>query len=147
VRKNKITCIICLIVLFCGQKTATARQSINQDNPFLINNGKCPNAIELINNPTSDGIMEALERIIPNTYTWDKKYNEWKVIQITPLPTTNPESYYSMGKHYCGEQVAKNSWFVEILFPKFLPAYDASHGQIYVAKDKEKGWFAWFRFH
>ncbi|SED11010.1 hypothetical protein SAMN05443246_5750 [Paenibacillus sp. GP183] len=109
-RTNKITYIICLFILFCGQTTALAVQPINQDVPFLINNGKCPNANEVVNNPTNEGLREALERIIPNAYTWDKKHNEWKVLQITPLPTTYPESYYDMGKHYCGEYIANNSW-------------------------------------
>ena len=41
-----------------------------------------------------------------------------------------------MAKNYCGEEIADNSWFVEVLFPQYLPAYDASHRQIFVTKNK-----------
>ena len=136
---------ICLLILFMNPAFSFAAP--NNDVPFLINNGTCPNQQELGHVSSSQGLTKALNKIIPKVYKGEK-YKGWKIETIAPLiKSPDPEAYYGMGKYYCGEKVANNSWFVEILFPKYLPAYDASHGQIFVTKNKDGKWFAWFRFH
>jgi len=115
--------------------------------PFLIHNGKCPNSQNLGHVSSDKGLINELNTIIPEVYK-DDNYKDWKVETIAHLPKApHPEAYYAMAKHYCGEEIADNSWFVEVLFPKYLPAYDASHRQIFVTKNKQGQWFAWFRFH
>jgi hypothetical protein len=119
----------------------------NEDVPFLINKGKCPNFQELGHASSKRGLINALNTIIPEVYK-DRDYKSWKVETVAPLPKSpHSEAYYEMAKYYCGEEIANNSWFVEILFPQYLPAYDASHKQIFVTKTKQGQWFAWFRFH
>ncbi|QWG39129.1 hypothetical protein EXW35_12000 [Bacillus mycoides] len=119
----------------------------NEDVPFLINNGTCPKPQEVGHVSSDEGLIEALNTIIPQVYKGED-YKGWKIETIAYLPKgPHPESYYAMAKHYCGEKIAKNSWFVEVLFPQYLPAYDASHRQIFVTKNKQGQWFAWFRFH
>lgn len=119
----------------------------NEDLPFLINNGKCPNSKELGHLGSDKGLINALNTIIPEIYK-DQNYKDWKVETIANLPKSpHPEAYYEMAKYYCGEEIANNSWVVEVLFPQYLPAYDASHKQIFVTKNKQGQWFAWFRFH
>ena len=119
----------------------------NEKVPFLINKGKCPN-LQNVGHVSSDkGLINALNTIIPEVYK-DDNYKGWKIETIAHLPKApHPEAYYAMAKHYCGEEIANNSWFVEVLFPQYLPAYDASHRQIFVTKNKQGQWFAWFRFH
>ncbi|MEJ9306903.1 hypothetical protein ABEW33_02375 [Priestia megaterium] len=135
----------CLLTFFMSPAFSFAEP--NHDVSFLINNGKCPKPEELGKATSKQELAKALNIIIPKVYKGEK-YTEWKIEQIVPLiESPDPEAYYGMGKYYCGEKVAKNSWYVEVLFPKYLPAYDASHGQIFVTKNKEGKWFAWFKFH
>jgi hypothetical protein len=119
----------------------------NGEISFLINNGKCPNSQNLEHVSSNKRLINALNTIIPEVYK-NQNYKGWKVETIAHLPKSpHPEAYYAMAKHYCGEEIANNSWFVEVLFPQYLPAYDASHRQIFVTKNKQGQWFAWFRFH
>ncbi|WP_170958212.1 MULTISPECIES: hypothetical protein [Bacillus] len=139
-----IISIFVLGLLTCPQKSFA---SLNEDVPFLINNDTCPKQNEIGHVSSDSGLMDALNTIIPKVYK-DEKHKDWKIETIAYLPKSpHPEAYYAMAKHYCGEEIANNSWFVEILFPQYLPAYDASHGQIFVTKNKQEKWFAWFRFH
>ncbi|HDR7855460.1 hypothetical protein [Bacillus paranthracis] len=141
----RIMIYLCILGMFMYPQTSFA--SANSDVPFLIHNGKCPNPQELGHADSDKGLIKALNTIIPKVYKGDK-YKGWKIETIAPLPKSpHPESYYEMAKHYCGEEIANNSWFVEVVFPQYLPAYDASHRQIFVTKNKEEKWFAWFRFH
>lgn len=144
-RYLQVIVYICLLSFFINPTFSFAEP--NHDVPFLINNGKCPKSQELDQVHSSRGLRKALNTIIPNVYKGEK-YTKWKIEKIAPLiKSPDPEAYYGMGKYYYGEKVAKNSWYVEILFPKYLPAYDASHGQIFVTKNKGGKWFAWFKFH
>lgn len=115
--------------------------------PFLISNGKCPDSQNLEPVSSDKGLLNALNTIIPEVYK-NQNYKGWKIESIAHLSESpHPDAYYAMAKNYCGEEIANNSWFVEVLFPQYLPAYDASHRQIFVTKNKQGQWFAWFRFH
>ena len=119
----------------------------DEEVPFLINNGKCPNPKNMEPVSSDKDLINALNTIIPEVYK-NQKYKGWKVETIAHLSKSpHLEDYYAMAKNYCGEELADNSWFVEVLFPQYLPAYDASHRQIFVTKNKRGQWFAWFRFH
>ncbi|MCM3737891.1 hypothetical protein M3215_19410 [Bacillus cytotoxicus] len=147
IKTRYLQVIISMFVLGLLTYPQKSFASINEDVPFLINNGACPKPNELGHVSSDNGLAEALNTIIPRVYK-DKKHKDWKIETIAYLPKSpHPEAYYAMAKHYCGEEIANNSWFVEILFPQYLPAYDASHGQIFVTKNKQGKWFAWFRFH
>jgi hypothetical protein len=140
----RVIVYMCILIFIYPQISFAEK---NGDVPFLINNGKCPNLQELGHIGSNKGLISALNTIIPDVYK-DQDYKGWKVETIAPLPkSAHPEAYYEMAKYYCGEEVANNSWFVEVIFPKYLPAYDASHKQIFVTKNKQGQWFAWFRFH
>ncbi|MEK5431824.1 hypothetical protein MKY88_13255 [Lysinibacillus sp. FSL R7-0073] len=87
-----------------------------------------------------------MNTIIPEVYKEDN-YKGWKVETLTLLLNApHPDAFYAMAKYYCDEETANNSWLMEVLFPQYLPAYDASHRQIFVTKNKQGQWFAWFRF-
>lgn len=93
------------------------------------------------------GLLNALNTIIPVVYK-NQNYKGWKVETITHLPkSSHSNAYYAMAKNYCGEEIANNSWFVEVLLPQYSPAYDTSHKQIIVTKNKQGQWFPWFRFY
>lgn len=113
----------------------------DEEIPLLINNGKCPKSQNLEIVSSDKGLINALNTIIPEVYK-NQNYKGWKVETIAHLPKSpRTEDYYAMAKNYCGEEIANNSWFVEVLFPEYLPAYDASHRQIFVTKNKQGQWF------
>jgi len=121
-----------------------------KDVPFLINNGQYPDPNNLADVNSIASIKElynAVNEIVPKVYSESEKFKTWRLSTITPLKKAPLKSYYGLGEHFCGKNEASKSWFVEILFPKFLPAFDASHGQLFIAKTKQNEWFAWFRFH
>ncbi|MES1051532.1 hypothetical protein FOA24_19915 [Bacillus thuringiensis] len=119
--------------------------STNGGVPFLINNGKCPNPQQLGEVSSDKGLLQALDTIIPKVYE-GQHYKGWKVETIAHLPKSpHPKAYYGMAKHYCGKGITNKSWFVEVLFPQYFPAYDAAHRQIFATKNKKGQWFAWFR--
>lgn len=91
--------------------------------PFFINNGKCPNPQELGHFSLNKG----------------QNYKRRKVETIAHLPKSpHPEAYYEMAKHYCGKERANKSWVVEVLFPQYLPSYDAGHRQIFINENKNR---------
>jgi hypothetical protein len=55
-------------------------------------------------------------------------------------------AYGRMAAHFCGEEVARSTWIVELHFPHLEPSASLSHGQLFVTKTKD-GWAAWFRYH
>jgi hypothetical protein len=146
-RVNYLRVIIYMCILGILIYPQISFAETNGEIPFLINNGKCPNSQNLGHVSSDKGLINALNTIIPEVYK-NQNYKGWKVETVAYLPKSpHPEAYYAMAKHYCGEEIANNSWFVEVLFPQYLPAYDASHRQIFVTKNKQGQWFAWFRFH
>ncbi|EJR28883.1 hypothetical protein [Bacillus mycoides] len=139
--------IICMCILGIYMYPQISFASTNGGVPFLINNGKCPNPQELGDVSSDKGLLQALDTIIPKVYK-GQNYKDWKVETIAHLPKSpHPKAYYGMAKHYCGKEIANKSWFVEVLFPQYLPSYDAAHRQIFTTKNKKGQWFAWFRFH
>jgi hypothetical protein len=139
--------IICMCILGVFIYSQISFAETDEKVPFLINNGKCPDLQNLGRADSDKGLINAMNTIIPEVYKSDN-YNGWKVETIAHLSKSpHLEDYYAMAKNYCGEEIADNSWFVEVLFPQYLPAYDASHRQIFVTKNKQGQWLAWFRFH
>lgn len=100
-------------------------------------------------------LRKALETIIPKVYEHGDDadmYSEWKIITVTPFPKTvgdkQNEVYYEMAINFCGKEVAEKSWLARIHFPKWEgQSASNSEGQIFVAKNKDEGWFVWFRYH
>jgi hypothetical protein len=76
-----------------------------------------------------------------------EKYSEWEVA-LAPFTKVSgfDKHYYEMAKNLCGEEIAKHSWLVKLHFPKWEPLASPANGIIYVAKNKEKGWFVWYRY-
>jgi hypothetical protein len=111
---------------------------------------KCPRVSDIVETTAQDkqGLLNALRTIVPQIYT-DEKYSEWQVTLAEPMPklTGFDKGYYGMAKNFCGKEVANHTWLVKLLFPKLLPSASVSQGQIYLVKDKEKGWSVWFRYH
>ena len=141
----RIIIYMCIFGIFIYSQISFAET--DDEVPFLINNGKCPDSQKLGRADSDEGLINALNTIIPEVYKEDN-YKGWKIETIAHLSkSSHLEDYYAMAKNYCGEEIADNSWFVEVLFPQYLPAYDASHRQIFVTKNKQGQWFAWFRFH
>ncbi len=116
-----------------------------------IVNPKCPPTSNLIkpNVKDKDELIGALNEIIPNVYGTDPVYKEWRIEGIQPaLNLTGFEkTYYKIAITYCGKEVADHSWFVRLRFPKLLPSYVVSLGEIYIVKDRNGKWMPWFQFH
>ncbi|PEJ59975.1 hypothetical protein CN601_00130 [Bacillus sp. AFS017336] len=99
-------------------------------------------------------VIKALNSIIPKTYVASSDdpdiYTKWNVLTAKPFPKTvgvkEEEDYYGMAKYFCGKEIAEKSWLVRLDFPK-APGASIGQGQIFLAKDKKKGWFVWFRYH
>jgi len=112
---------------------------------------KCPNPENLLmtTNKDKNELVNALNEIIPKVYGSNTNYKEWKIEIIEPMPSLTgfEENYYKMAIHFCGKEVADHSWFVRLRFPRLLPAQSASLGELYIVKDKNNKWFAWFQYH
>ncbi|MFC5605069.1 hypothetical protein [Sporosarcina koreensis] len=118
---------------------------------------ECPVLSELMQTSIKDRkeVIEALNTLIPKTYgtgldEYPGMYTEWNVVTAKPFPKTvgnkDEEDYFGMAKNFCGKEIAEKSWLVRLHFPK-APGADLAQGQIFIAKNKEKGWFVWFRYH
>jgi hypothetical protein len=115
----------------------------------------CPKVSQLADTSLQDKeeLLKTLNTLIPQVYGGDKyseKYSEWQVTLAEPMPQLtgfDKDAYYGIAKNFCGEEVAKRSWLVKLHFPLWLPSVSGSQGQIYLTKDKEKGWSVWFRYH
>ncbi len=117
----------------------------------------CPVLSELEKTSLKDKkeVIEALNTLIPKTYgtgldDLPDLYTKWNVVTAKPFPKTVgnkiEEGYFGMAKTFCGKEIAEKSWLVRLHFPK-APGADLAQGQIFLAKNKEKGWFVWFRYH
>mgnify|MGYP007046088070 CR=1 FL=1 len=116
---------------------------------------KCPvlSNLEEVTIKDKQEVVKALKTIIPQTYEVGESsdnYSEWNIVSAVPFPMTvgnkKEEDYYGMAKYFCGKEIADKSWLVRLDFPKIQGA-SASQGQLFLAKNKEKGWFVWFRYH
>ena len=117
---------------------------------------KCPDVKQLEKTSMKDKeeLLKALKEIVPATYQkgeHGEMFSEWEVITALPFPKTAEKKdavYDEMAKNFCGEAVAEQSWLVRLYFPKWEgKSASALEGQIFIAKDKEDGWFVWFRYH
>ena len=130
--------LICFLFVFV---------SVKADLPYL--EPKCPNTKTLVNTSIAnkDELLLKLNKLIRNAYP-DEMYKEWNVLEIEPLYKAEginyDKEYYKMVKKLCNKEVAENSWLVELEFPRFLPSASASTGIMFVVKDKERGWYAWY---
>ncbi|WP_336060105.1 hypothetical protein [Peribacillus frigoritolerans] len=117
---------------------------------------ECPVLSELEKTSIKDKkeVIEVLNTLIPKTYgkldDFPDIYTKWDVVTAKPFPKTvgnkDEEDYFGMAKTFCGKEVAGKSWIVHLDFPK-APGASLAQGQIFLAKNKEKGWFVWFRYH
>lgn len=134
-----------LIVLICFLFVFV---SVKADLPYL--EPKCPNTKTLVNTSITnkDELVQQLNKLIRDAYP-DEMYKEWNVMEIEPLheaPEDYDEIYFEMVKKLCNKEVAKNSWLVELEFPRLLPSASASTGIMFIVKDKERGWYVWYTY-
>ena len=116
---------------------------------------KCPEVTQLedVSQKDKEEVINSLRTLIPQTYEvgdYPHVYKEWRVLSAIPFSEVGgneeEENYLGMAKNFCGEKVTNKSWLVRLDFPQAKGA-SASQGQLFIAKDKEKGWFVWFRYH
>lgn len=118
---------------------------------------ECPVLSELEKTSIKDKkeVVEALNTLIPKTYgtgleDFPDIFTKWNVVTAKPFLKTvgnkEEEDYFGMAKTFCGKEIAEKSWLVRLDFPK-APGANLAQGQIFLAKNKEKGWFVWFRYH
>jgi hypothetical protein len=108
--------------------------------------GECPNKDDIIVKHTAPGLKEALKEIVPDLYPKDEKFKKWAIVDIMPLKASPSVKYHELGIDLCGKTIADRSWFVEIMFMKELgeDPNKSAQKQLFLAKDKEKGWIAWY---
>lgn len=107
----------------------------------------CPSNISLVEPGLNaeNEIRASLYRLVPQMYPKTHEYTRWEVLKITPLPQAG--AYYGIGARVCTEDVAKQSWFVELFFPNMVPnVTPLNRGQLFLAKSHE-GWVAWYKYH
>ena len=118
----------------------------------------CPEASDLVDTSIydRDEVVETLQTLIPETYIkgdeYGEYYSEWSIIIARPLPMTiddiENDVYFEIAKNFCGKEVANKSWVIKMNFPKWKGVSDSNmEGQIFLAKNKDKGWYMWYRYH
>ncbi|WP_084544150.1 hypothetical protein [Paenisporosarcina indica] len=118
----------------------------------------CPKESDLVETSidNQEELVNELDFLIPDTYIkgdeYGENYKEWIVTTVMPLPKTVDDTtvdvYYEIAKNLCGKEVANKSWLIQIDFPKWDDVSASnSEGQIFVAKNKETGWYVWYRYH
>ncbi|MGG0175193.1 hypothetical protein [Gottfriedia acidiceleris] len=116
-----------------------------------IANPICPSTENLVkpNLKDKDELISALNIIIPKVYGTDPNHKEWRIEKIQPAASLTgfEKHYFGIAVTFCGKEVAKNSWFVRLIFPKILPAVSAATGELYIVKDRNGNWFPWFQYH
>jgi len=116
-----------------------------------LDGSECPNSKILISTSEKDKdeLINALNKIIPKVYGFSPDYKGWRIEIIKPMPSLTgfEKNYYKMAMNFCGKEVADQSWFVRLRFPKLLPAQSASLGELYIVKDINNKWFPWFQYH
>lgn len=110
----------------------------------------CPNTKTVVKTSSAnkDELLLKLNKLIRNAYP-DEMYKEWNVMEIKPLHEATEdydEVYFEMVKKLCNEEVAKNSWLIELEFPRLLPSASASTGIMFLMKDKDRGWYVWYTY-
>lgn len=111
----------------------------------------CPNPENLVmtTEKDKDELVEALNEIVPKIYGDSPDHEEWNIEMIEPMTSLSgsEDVYYQIAVTFCGKEVADHSWFVRLRFPRLLPAESASLGELFIVKDKNDKWFAWFQYH
>ena len=118
----------------------------------------CPDVIDHVETTIFDRdiVVETLKSLIPETYIKGDEYGEyysnWSIITARPLPMTIDDSendvYFEIAKNFCGKEVANKSWLIRLHFPKWEGVSDSNmEGQIFMAKNKDTGWYLWYRYH
>ncbi|QHS21798.1 hypothetical protein GWK91_02040 [Virgibacillus sp. MSP4-1] len=116
----------------------------------------CPSTKSLLDTKkdNQDELNEALNHIVPDTYgenDYGNYFSKWEVTSAQPFTEAveknqQNEEYYNQAKQACGEDVAEQSWLVKLHFPLWEgKSENAEDGQLFLAKSKEDGWFAWYR--
>lgn len=113
-------------------------------------NVECPSVdqLEATSLHNKDELIQALEKIVPSTFgesDYGNHFSEWEVVTAQPL-NKEAEKEYKMSTNYCGQAVADKSWLVTLHFPRWEGKSEtATKGQIFLAKNKDDGWFVWYR--
>lgn len=136
--KNKFL----LTFIFISLNFSTLEVYAESPLPYLT--PQCPKQNELIRTTLKDKdeLLISLETIVPDVYP----VKIWKIELVQPLNTMMDSPYFGMAKLRCGEEVAKNSWYVRLFFPENLPSGSASTGIMFVVKTKENSWKVCFQY-
>ncbi|WP_088088135.1 hypothetical protein [Bacillus sp. OV166] len=65
---------------------------------------------------------------------------------VKPLIDMKDSPFYGMAILRCNKETAKKSWYVELLFPKYLPSASISTGIMFVTKTKSEEWKVWYQY-
>ncbi|GAA0492707.1 hypothetical protein GCM10008986_18850 [Salinibacillus aidingensis] len=142
-KKTVLICIITFLLIFPVQLSAES-------------DVHCPSTKNLLNTKIDDQdeLSEALNNIVPDTYgenDYGNYFSKWEVTSALPFAEAvendqQNEEYYNQAKQACGEDVTEQSWLVKLHFPLWEgKSENAANGQLFLAKSKEDGWFAWYR--
>jgi len=125
----------------------TAKATLN-DTPLPYLEPKCPDVSSMVkvNAGEKEGVFLALNKLVPKAYPY-KEYNVWKVEEARPLSSEKTfRPYYNLAKELCGSDVAENSWFIKLHFPKLSPGVSASTGIMFIAKNSNNEWSVWYTY-
>ncbi|MGC9933828.1 hypothetical protein [Priestia aryabhattai] len=141
--KNTKWLFLCVLVMTlmvpCNAKAA------NKPLPYL--EAKCPKlSLVNVNANHREEVLLALKKLVPKAYPY-KEYNSWKVEEARPLSSPKTfRPYYNLAKDLCGTDVAENSWFIQLHFPKISPGGSASTGIMFIAKNSQDQWIVWYTY-
>ncbi|MBU8589152.1 hypothetical protein KM925_24985 [Priestia megaterium] len=114
--------------------------------PYL--EAKCPKVSPLVQVDLNqkEEVLLALKELVPKAYPYTE-YNSWKVEEARPLSSPKTfRPYYNLAKELCGSDVAENSWFIQLHFPKISQGASASTGIMFIAKNSQGQWIVWYTY-
>lgn len=114
--------------------------------PINSSGVQCPGVSTLTpTSPSDEKILRSLlPTIIRQQYPDPLYYEKYEVTSLQQAAEAGV--YGKMATRFCGEEVAKHTWVVQLFFSKLLPSDSLSQGQLFIAKTK-RDWHPWFRYH
>lgn len=141
--KNTRWIFLCVLVIIL--MIPYNAKAVNTPLPYL--EAKCPK-LSLVNVNANQGeeVLRAVGNLVPKAYPY-KEYNSWKVEEARPLSSEKTfRPYYNLAKELCGNDVAENSWFIQLHFPKISRGASASTGIMFIAKNSKNQWLVWYTY-
>ena len=138
----------CLFIYILVTSLIFPYSALAESQPLPYLEAKCPKVSPLVQVDLTqkEEVLFGLKELVPKAYPY-KEYNSWKVEEARPLSSPKTfRPYYNLAKELCGNDVAENSWLIQLNFPKISPGVSASTGIMFIAKNSKNQWLVWYTY-